>query len=219
MGLLDFLYPRECSVCSRLISEADRLSLCAECDGALEWIAPPACARCGAAEVKGACGECAGKSFGFDGAVALGRYAGKLREAVLSLKFRGARPLADEFGRRLAARIGRRFDLVTPVPMGTWRLLSRGYNAAELLARRLAKHGGMKYFGRALRKTRRTRPQTGLPLEERLSNPAGAYRARKVGGVALLVDDVMTTGATASACARALRDAGASEVHVAVVAR
>ena len=219
MGLLDLLYPRSCAVCSCVISEADRLSLCAECDGVLEWIVPPACGRCGAAEVKGACGECAGKSFGFDGGVALGRYEGKLREAILALKFKGARPLADEFGRRLATRLARKFDRVIPVPMGTWRLLSRGYNAADLLARRLAKHGGMSYGGRILRKTRRTKPQSSLPLEERLSNPAGAYRARKVEGAVLLVDDVMTTGATASACALALRDAGAKEVHVAVVGR
>ncbi len=151
--------------------------------------------------------------------MALGRYEGRLREAVLRLKFRGARHLAEEFGRRLAGLLSRRFDLVACVPMSRWKRLARGYNAAELVAGRLARHAGLPFRPGALRKARRTRPQAELPLEERLRNPAGAYRARAVRGVVLLVDDVLTTGATANACTEALRAAGAAEVWLAVVAR
>ena len=218
-ALLDLLYPRECAACGTRIADAGRLAFCAACEGTLEWIAPPACPRCGAGKPGGRCGECDGRPFRFGGATALGRYEGRLREFLLALKFRGSRHLADEFGRRLAARLERRADLVVPVPMSRWKLLFRGYNAAALVAERLARHAGLPYAGQALRKVRRTKPQAELEREARLVNPKGAYRASGVHGVVLLVDDVLTTGATADACAEALFEAGAAEVHVAVVAR
>jgi len=218
-ALLDLLYPRVCSACGTRISDPGRLAFCEGCEGALEWIASPACPRCGAAKPGDRCGECDGREFRFAGAVALGRYDGRLRDFLLALKFRGARHLADEFGRRLAARLPGGADLVVPVPMSRWKLLFRGYNAAALVAERLARHAGLPYAGAAIRKVRRTRPQAELERRERLVNPAGAYRASGVRGVVLLVDDVLTTGATADACAEALLAAGAAEVRVAVVAR
>ncbi len=218
-ALLDLLYPRECAGCGAGIVEAGRLAFCAGCDGLLEWISPPACARCGAGLTGERCGECEGRDFRFAGATALGKYDGRLRDFLLILKFRGGRYLADEFGRRLAARLDRKFDLVVPVPMSRWKLLFRGYNAAALVAERLCRHAGLPYDARVLRKIRRTKPQAELEREERLANPKGAYRASAVRGSILLVDDVLTTGATANACAEALLDAGAAEVRVAVVAR
>src|SRR5262245_35713530 len=218
-ALLDLLYPRECAACGVRIGEPERLAFCAGCDGRLEWIAPPGCPRCGAAASRDRCGECAGREFLFAGATALGKYEGRLRDFVLALKFRGSRYLADEFGRRLAAAVPRKVDLVVPVPMTRWKLLFRGYNAAALVAERMARHAGLPFSSRALRKIRRTKAQAGLEREERLTNPQGAYRASGIRGVVLLVDDVLTTGATANACTEALRAGGATEVYVAVVAR
>jgi len=218
-ALLDLLYPRECAGCGTRIVEARRLAFCAACEALLEWIAPPACPRCGASRPGERCGECDGREFRFAGATALGKYDGRLRDFLLILKFRGGRYLADEFGRRLAARLDRKFDLVVPVPMSRWKLLFRGYNAAALVAERLARHAGLPFGPRAIRKIRRTKPQAELEREARLANPKGAYRASRVRGAVLLVDDVLTTGATANACAEALLAAGASEVRVAVVAR
>ncbi len=211
------LWPRLCAECDIPFDGAG--AWCLRCEASLEWIAPPACPRCGAWTRDGRCGECEGKAFVFSGATALGRYEGRLRDAVLRLKFRGARHLADDFGRRLAARLPRSFDLVAPVPMSGLKLFGRGYNAAELLAERIALHAGLKLARRVLRKIRRTRPQADLPLEERRTNPRGAFRAKAVKGAVLLVDDVLTTGATANACAEALFAVGAKDVHVAVVGR
>ena len=218
-ALLDLLYPRECAVCGSRIREDGRLAFCAACEGTLEWIAPPRCSRCGAGRTGETCAECEGRDFRFAGATALGKYGGRLRDFVLAMKFRGARSLADEFGRRLAGALGRRYDLVVPVPMSRWKQLFRGYNAAALLAERLSRHSGLPWSGSTLRKLRRTKPQAELERDERLRNPQGAYGASGVRGAVLLVDDVLTTGATANACAEALLAAGASEVHVAVVAR
>lgn len=218
-ALLDVVYPRECASCGGRITEARRLAFCGSCDGVLEWIAPPACPRCGAGLAGERCGECDGRDFRFAGATALGKYDGRLRDFLLVLKFRGGRYLADEFGRRLADRVGKAADLVVPVPMSRWKLLFRGYNAAALVAERLARHAGLPYGARVLRKIRRTKPQAELEREERLRNPEGAYRSDPVRGSVLLVDDVLTTGATANACTEALLEAGASEVRVAVVAR
>ncbi len=214
-SLLDLLFPRFCAACGIAAGG----TFCAACEAAVEWVRPPLCPRCGAGRTGEECAECRGKELLFAGATVLGRYEGKLREAVLQLKFRGSRHLADEFGRRLASRLPRSFDLVVPVPMSRWKLLVRGYNTADLVAERLARHAGLPYSRRRLRKVRRTRPQSELAMEERLVNPRGAYRARPAAGRVLLVDDVLTTGATANACTEALRAAGAAEVHLAVIAR
>ena len=151
-----------------------------------------------------------------------------LREALHAFKFRGkravARPLGDLLAEAGAGYPGARgAGLLVPVPLYPDRERERGFNQAALLAERLGRLWGVAVAANALERTAATPAQTGLSGEERRRNVRGAFAvprpARVAGRRVLLVDDVLTTGATADACARALRRAGAAEVGVLTVAR
>lgn len=221
---LDLVYPRSCERCGARLEGPDGDLTCAECAPHAEWIEGPACPRCGAEPAPFGCPECRGRAFPFRGAVAAGRYAGFVRDLVHKLKFGGRTDLARPLARRLAAKVaaapwGAAVRAIVPVPMRRLKLLfERGYNPAELLAARLARELG-RPMRRWLAQSRPTPSQTSLSGEERRRNPKGAYRARRSRGVVLLVDDVLTTGATAGECARALLRGGAAAVYLAVVGR
>ncbi len=147
-----------------------------------------------------------------------------LAVAVHGLKYRGRRVVAAALGTLLAERYPFALDaLLVPVPLHPTRLRSRGYNQALLLARALGHRRGLTVAPRALQRTRATRAQPGLPAAERHRNLAGAFtvrgRALVAGRRIVLIDDVLTTGATAAACARTLLAAGAERVDVYTVGR
>ncbi len=221
---LDLIYPRVCERCGGPPSGSRDDLTCAPCAPHGEWIEGPACSRCGAESAGGRCSECGGRSFPFRGAVAAGRYAGFVRELVHRFKFGGRTDLARPLARRMAERVARApwapsIGTIVPVPMRRLKLLfERGYNPAELLAHRLARELG-RPARRWLAQSRPTPSQTSLTGAERKKNPVGAYRSRRARGVVLLVDDVLTTGATASECSKALLRSGASAVYLAVVGR
>jgi len=146
-------------------------------------------------------------------------YTGPARSALLHLKFDGWRSVADALGRAMAAASTIPADTVTWVPLSGKRLAGRGYDQAAALATIVARRLAIPRR-RLLVRSRDTDPQTARRGAERRSAMAGAFRA--VGRApprVLLIDDVLTTGATAAACARALREAGASEVHLLTAAR
>jgi ComF family protein len=162
---------------------------------------------------------------GFDAAYCFGSYDGKLRELIHLYKYGRiqtlARPLADFLVRALP--LDERFDAVTPVPLHWRKQWQRGFNQAELLARAIARRRGIPVV-RALGRARYTQTQAGLSNTERRKNVAAAFRCRRAartlaGRRVLLIDDVLTTGSTAAACARMLKQAGAASVVVATVAR
>jgi predicted amidophosphoribosyltransferase len=129
--------------------------------------------------------------------------------------------LATHFGAELARhpRLPP-FDLVSSVPLTRWDFVFRGYDHAGELALALARRAGKPFRERLLKKIRRTCKQKELPLSRRILNPMGAFQAESVPNLSVLVvDDVLTTGATLSSCARALKAAGARRVFAAVVAR
>ncbi len=172
----------------------------------------------------GLCGMCRRGAHGFDAAYSYGFYDGTLRELIHLLKYGKVHTLAAPLGRFLAAALPRdqRFDAIVPVPMHWRRRWERGFNQSLLLAQVLAQRTGLPVCG-ALRRGRSTPPQAGLTGAQRRGNMARAFDVRKPeqvkGRRILLVDDVLTTGATAGACARALKRAGAERVAVLTVAR
>jgi ComF family protein len=171
----------------------------------------------------GRCALCAEGTRGFDAAYSFGAYEGHLRELIHLFKYARMRSLGAPLGRKLAAALPReeRIDLIIPVPMHWLRRWNRGFNQAERLARSVARRWNLP-VSTALKRVRRTPAQAGLTHVERRENMAGVFRAAR-GGIegrrVLLVDDVFTTGATASACAVALKKAGARSVVLLTLAR
>ena len=156
----------------------------------------------------------------FDGIRAPFRYAGTVRQAVLALKYGGIKAIAPQLGDMLADFLEANplaGEIVAPVPMHAARLRERGYNQAELLARRVARHCNLQYEDKLLFRTRQVQPQAGIgSAAERVANVAdsiGVSAGRDVAGVGIiLVDDVATTGSTLETCASALKQAGAGSV-------
>jgi ComF family protein len=173
-------------------------------------------------DAEGRCALCRYGLRGFDAAYCFGSYQGVLRELIHLYKYDRVKTLARPLGALLAAALPRdeRFDAVTPVPLHWRRQWQRGFNQAELLARTIARRCGIPVI-HALKRVRPTVAQAGLSNTGRRQNVAAAFRPRRVvhGKRILLVDDVMTTGSTAAACALALKQAGAAKVALLTVAR
>jgi ComF family protein len=231
-GLVQLLYPGCCHLCGVLLAPGVD-SFCPSCRTGLFTDPLPSCPHCAAtvgpfAATSGGCVRCRGEGFAFDAAVRLGPYEGLLHDAVLRLKQHTGEGLAELLGGLWAGRDAQKLralgaDAVVPVPLHWWRRLRRGYNQSESLARGIARHLQIPCFPAWLRRLRNTPRQTAQSPTGRRENMRDAFRARTrarlKGRTVLLVDDVMTTGATAHEAARALRAAGAARVVVAALAR
>ena len=172
-------------------------------------------------DAQGRCALCRSGLRGFDAAYSFGAYEGVLRELIHLYKYGKVRTLALPLSGLLVRALPRdeTFDAAVPVPLYWRRRLQRGFNQAELLARGLSRRTGIPVVT-ALGRVRPTPNQAGLSTSARRQNVAKAFRARDVQGKRiLLIDDVMTTGATAASCALALKQAGARRVALLTVAR
>lgn len=228
---LDVVLPRSCIPCGTPLPPGAPSALCATCRAAMVGFPHPCCPRCGDPIGAGGvpCPACQARPPAFASARALGPYvpgppANLLAVAIQHLKYRDARALAGPLGALMAAHYPFPADaLVAPVPLHRRRLRARGYNQALLLARTLARRRGLALAPRLLERTRPTAEQAALAAADRMRNVRGAFRLRAAsradGRVIVLVDDVLTTGATADACARTLRTGGAAAVHVYTLGR
>jgi ComF family protein len=172
-------------------------------------------------DANGRCALCRSGLRGFDAAYSFGAYEGVLRALIHLYKYGKVKTLAWPLSGLLAQALPRdeAFDAAVPVPLYWLRRLQRGFNQAELLARGLSRRTGIPVV-RALGRLRPTPAQAGLSNSARRQNVSQAFRARGVQGKRiLLIDDVMTTGATAASCAAALKQAGARRVSLLTVAR
>lgn len=220
-SLAELVYPAQCAACDEPC--ADNQTFCECCARSVEPIAH-SCTACGFALVRPAprCLRCLTLTWSFQSAHSGFLYGGALAEAIRKLKWTGRYPIARSLGREFSNRAPAfTADLILPVPLHPQRLRERGYNQAALLALALGRRRGPQTNVRALKRIFATAPQSELPLDKRRDNVksafhcSGAVRGQRV----VLVDDVMTSGATLEACARAVRQAGAVDVIALTLAR
>jgi len=230
--VFNIVFPDECRVCGESLQEVSRVPVCSRC------LAEPApihaeffCSGCRTPFVSrapldesGLCPLCRLGLSGFDAVYVYGSHEGALRKLVHLLKYSQMRPLAKPLGGLISRVLPReeRFDLIVPMPLYWRRRWKRGFNQADLLAREIGRRHATPVEG-VVRRVKGFKPQSGLTNAQRRANVSGAFRVkrgRRLDGMrVLLVDDVLTTGATAGACARALKRAGAAQVTLAAVAR
>lgn len=228
-ALLDLVLPPRCPGCRVIVAGDGRF--CLSCWQALQFITAPMCAGCGTPfehdRGTGAlCGPCLAAAPRFTSARAALVYGGPARGVLLALKHGDRQHLAKMMAPHMA-RAGQGVlgpgAVLVPVPLHWQRLWRRGFNQSALLAQALARLTGVELAIDAVERVKPTATSAGMGRKARAANVRGAFRVRHRGLISgrsvVLVDDVLTTGATAEACARVLRRAGAREVHILTWAR
>lgn len=227
---IDILVPPRCASCG---SEVTAPGLCGECWAKVDFVAPPICQRLGTPFPYDS-GEplvspaALADPPDYDRARTVARYDGPARALVHALKFNDRLEIAHVMAAQMVRagdELTRDCTVVVPVPLHRGRLFSRRFNQSALLAERVAKLSGRDYAPAAIVRVKNTRHQVGLSASERRRNVSGAFKVAPEnrplleGRRVLIVDDVMTTGATVDACARVVRRAGAAGVDVLTFAR
>jgi ComF family protein len=236
-ALASVIFPAPCRICGEMLEDASRIPICRSCLASLVPWTAPLCQRCGRPFASGAavqgvaaplCHGCRRGLYDFDFARSYGAYSPAMTQAIVLLKYEQVTALAGWFAQRLlplAREHAAEFsaDVVVPVPLHRDRQRERGYNQAELIARPLAKRLGLPCRSYLLVRTLPRPAKLRLTSRERWRSVRNAFVTSESSRVdklrVLLVDDVITTGATLDACSRALRQAGASYVAAVAVAR
>ena len=219
-AILDFALPPRCAGCADVIADVD--GFCPECWAQIEWLGNSGCECCGLplegteAEL---CARCLADPPPLDRMRAAVAYGDLPRSIALRLKYGRKVALARTMARYMAP-LAREEEatLIIPVPLHRWRLWSRGFNQSGLVANELGRRWRLPVAHRLLKRVKATRPLKGLNYQQRRKAVAGAFKvdaAMPIAGASIvLIDDVLTSGSTAEACARALRKAGARRVEL-----
>lgn len=233
-ALVNLLFPASsgCQLCGR--AKGDKEIICPNCRGWLaDWAQQPHCRVCGSSLGSGGkqsplCPACRRQPPPFEQARAVGPYEGGLRQAIHLFKYKGRKSLAPLLASLMVEIIQEQTsfnqcEAILPVPLSRQRQWERGYNQAELLAKEVARGLKLPLLKEVLIKSKETPPQTGLHREERKQNLKDAFEVKAptsdiLGKNILLVDDVFTTGSTASAVAETLKGAGAGKIFVITLA-
>lgn len=228
--LVNIFYPLQCPACRESIDPLSKTGVCGFCAASIRRNPKPYCALCGRPVNRDGdtCSECGKLDLHFDRAYSACLYEEKIKELVHKFKYGSGSSLTHFFSGLMLDFLKDNQDIthgveaVTYVPLDNRRLRERGFNQSKLLARRIARELKVPVID-TLKKTARTKHQNELSREERLMNLRGAFKARPdvdlTDKVIMLVDDVMTTGATLSECSKALRGAGVKEVRCFTLAR
>ncbi len=232
ISVVDAVLPRRCPVCSHVVHTHD--GFCASCWTTLAFIGQPCCDSCGEpfelpALVGQQCGVCLAMPPPWQQARSVWRYDDASRPVITALKYADRTELArlatPSLIRAGGVLLQDETAILVPVPLHRWRFFRRTYNQAALLVTAVAAKSGHKTVLDGLQRIRRTPPQQGLTRLERQRNVAKAFRVNPRhlavlrGKTIILVDDVLTTGATLGACTKALLNGGAATVHVLTLAR
>ncbi len=231
-NLLGLVFPSRCLICERPIDSSRRSPLCVEHAREIILAEPPVCSKCGrkmfGESVESlVCEECRSKAVFYDAGYSAYIYAAPLRELIHLFKYGRRRYLQSFLGGLMLDYLREhadtsQYDAIVPVPLHWWRYWRRGFNQAADLAKPLSKQLRIPILKRNLRRIRYTRPQVGLSPDERKSNIRNAFKVNRPAKIAgknlLLIDDVITSGATLNECARVLKGAGASGITILTLA-
>ncbi len=231
-NLIGLIFPNRCLICEAPLDPARRQPLCLRHEREIEQVEPPVCGKCGRkmfgeSVEQLSCERCRSPSTYYDAGYSACIYAGPVRELVHLFKYRGRRYLQTFLGGLIVDFLRgspyiSQHDAIVPVPLHWWRYCTRGFNQAADLAKPISRHFHVPIMKRNLRRIRHTSPQVRLPPKERSINIKNAFkvsRPSKVAGKRLvLLDDIITSGATLNECARVLKEAGASGVTIITLA-
>jgi ComF family protein len=220
-SLVNVVFPPVCLHCRRLSPEGLTGGICAGCWAAIRTWEEGQCQRCGSGTGSPLCRDCLIPGWGCQDIRTIGPFEAPMSEAIHMLKYSDARSVARRLGAMMAGRLSRsdryrQADLALAVPLHEARKRERGYNQAQLLAEQLGKALGIPAPEGLIARAKHTKSQTTLNKEQRRRNVEGIFAVhnpdRIEGRSIILVDDVLTTGATIGSCGHALLAAGAKEV-------
>lgn len=196
LSIIDAIYPPKCIACDSIV-ERNEYPICTNCNSSINWF-----------------------SSDVSSVRSLAAYDGKWAEVIHNFKYNNRTDLAGPLGRLLAKRVICEYDLILPVPLHPKRLRERGYNQSALMAGVMAKETGLKWHCNVLRRVKESPPQVGLDHAKRLENVKGAFESKSLAGeTILLIDDVLTTGATIKECIGVLKKAGGGIIDALTLAR